>query len=164
MRFQKINQVNKKYDLPASRQTTESAKETQKLGEAFARNLFKNSNNKSAVVFALKGNLGGGKTTFLQGFAKELEVKDKILSPTFVIQKRFDINKNNFKNFYHIDCYRINKPEEILELDFKKIILNPENIVAIEWPEKIKKFLPQNTIFIEFDFIDANKRDIIIYE
>lgn len=150
MRFQKINQVNKKY-------TTKNAEETQKLGEDFAKNLLKNSNNKSAIVLALRGDLGGGKTTFLQGFAKGLGIEEKILSPTFVILKRFD-------NFFHIDCYRINKPEEILELGWKEIISDSKNIVAVEWPEKIEKYLPENTIFIEFNFIDNDKRDIIIYE
>jgi len=153
MRFQKINQVNKKY-------TTTSAQQTQKLGEYFARVIARSvvtKQSKYATVLALHGNLGGGKTTFLQGFAKGLGVKEKILSPTFVIMKRFE-------NFYHFDCYRINNPEDILELDWKKIISDCKNIIAVEWPEKIEKFLPKNTIFIEFNFIDTDKRDIIIYE
>ena len=54
--------------------------------------------------------------------------------------------------------------KDILELDFKKIILNPENIVAIEWPEKIKKVLPKKTIIIKFKLIDKNKREIILDE
>jgi tRNA threonylcarbamoyladenosine biosynthesis protein TsaE len=131
--------------------TTKNYKQTQKLGEIFAQKFFKTKGG----VIALSGNLGSGKTTFLQGFAKGLKIKENILSPTFVIMKRFG-------NFYHFDCYRINKPEEILELGFKKIISNPKNIVAIEWPEKIKDILPKNTIYINFKFVDENKRDIII--
>jgi len=132
---------------------TKNYKATQKIGEVFAKEILKLPKGKSAIVLGLKGNLGAGKTTFLQGFAKGLDVKEKILSPTFVILKRF-------KNFYHIDCYRLKNHKEVLELDFKKIISNPKNIVAIEWPEKIKKILPQNTIFIDFKFIDKNKREI----
>lgn len=135
--------------------------QTQNLGERFAKEIVKNGLQKTSVVLGLQGNLGGGKTTFLQGFAKGLGVNEKILSPTFVIQKRFEIN-NVFKNFYHIDCYRINKPEEILDLNFKKIILNPKNIIAIEWSEKIIKFLPQNTIFIDFKLIDKDQRKITL--
>ena len=116
--------------------------------------------NNSAVVFGLRGNLGGGKTTFLQGFAKGLGIKEKILSPTFVIQKRFKIKDSTFKNFYHIDCYRLKNTKEILELHFKEIIFDPKNIVAIEWPEKIKKVLPKDTIFIKFKFVGENKREI----
>lgn len=133
--------------------TTSSSSQTQKIGEDFAKKLQKDGFRKQAVVLGLTGNLGGGKTTFLQGFAKGLGIKEKILSPTFVIMKRFG-------NFYHIDCYRIGKPKEILELGFKEIISNPKNIVAIEWPEKIKKLLPKDTIFISFKFEDDNIRKI----
>jgi len=132
---------------------TNSSSATQKLGEDLAKDILKRGAKKQALVLGLTGNLGGGKTTFMQGFAKGLGIKDKILSPTFVIMKHFG-------NFYHIDCYRINKPEEILELGFEKIIADPKNIVAVEWPEKIKKFLPQDTIYIGFEFIDDNTRKI----
>ena len=147
--------------------TTKSYKETQKLGQNFAREILALSlpkgENDSAAVLALCGNLGGGKTTFLQGFAKGLGIKEKILSPTFVIIKKFKVSNRpvvkstlsrtfHDRYFYHFDCYRINNPEEILDLGFEKIISNPKNIVAIEWPEKIKKVLPKNIIKIDFKF------------
>ena len=135
---------------------TNSYKQTQKLGEKLAKTLLKKDAGKSAVVLGLQGDLGGGKTTFLQGFAKGLGVKEKILSPTFVIMKRF-------KNFYHIDCYRIKNEKDILELGFEEIISDSKNIVAIEWPERIKKRLPKSIIIIKFDFIDKNKREIAVY-
>lgn len=53
-----------------------------------------------------------------------------------------------FNNVYHLDLYRIHKPKELLDLGFKKIISDPENIVLIEWPERIKKLLPKNIIWI----------------
>ena len=137
--------------------TTKNFKETQVLGEKLAKEI---KNRKQAVVLGLQGNLGGGKTTFLQGFAKGLGIKEKVLSPTFVIMKRFKINIKHFKNFYHIDCYRLNGPKDIDELGIKDILLNPENIVAVEWSEKIKKRLPKLAIVIKFDFIDKNKREI----
>jgi tRNA threonylcarbamoyladenosine biosynthesis protein TsaE len=139
-------QVDKKY-------TTKSAKETQDLGSRFAKSLLVNLQIGKAVVLGLSGNLGGGKTTFLQGFAKGMGIKEKILSPTFVIMKRFG-------NFYHIDCYRLKNEKDILELGFEKIISNPKNIVAIEWPEKIKKALPKETIYINFKFIDEQTREL----
>lgn len=140
---------------------TTSYKQTQKLGEELALRLCSGRDyRKSAIVIGLSGNLGGGKTTFLQGFAKGLGIKEKILSPTFVIQKRFKIKNSKFSNFFHIDCYRFNKDEDILELGWKEIISNPENIVAVEWPEKIKKVLPKSTIFINFKFLDNKTREI----
>ncbi|MCK4473942.1 tRNA (adenosine(37)-N6)-threonylcarbamoyltransferase complex ATPase subunit type 1 TsaE [Candidatus Parcubacteria bacterium] len=134
---------------------TISPLQTKKIGEILAKEILKTKPLKTGFVIGLKGNLGGGKTTFLQGFAKGLGIKEKITSPTFVIMK-------NYKNFYHIDCYRIYKPKEILDLGFKKIISNPKNIVAIEWAERIKKILPKNTIWLTFEFIDKNKRKIMI--
>ena len=136
---------------------TKNFRETQKFGEKFAKDVLSLSQKKTAVAIALSGNLGAGKTTFLQGFAKGLGIKEKILSPTFVIMKRFKIKKGNF---YHIDCYRINNPKNILELDFEKIISDSKNIVAIEWPEKIKKLLPKKSVMIRYKLIDKNTREI----
>jgi len=154
---------------------TKNFEDTQKLGEDFAKKILAfrraQGKNRSALVFALQGDLGGGKTTFLQGFAKGLGIKEKILSPTFVIYKKFQIPpivKSTLSRvfydrcFYHFDCYRINKSEEILELGFNEIISDPENIVAVEWPEKIKKILPKNVFKIKFKFINETAREIII--
>jgi tRNA threonylcarbamoyladenosine biosynthesis protein TsaE len=146
--------------------TTNNYKQTQKLGEKFAKEIMlsRTSHNLTAsgsVILGLSGNLGGGKTTFLQGFAKGLGIKEKILSPTFVILKKFLAGKP-FKNFYHIDCYRLKSGKDILELGLKEILENPENIVAIEWPEKVKKILPKNIITINFKFIDKKTRELTI--
>ena len=138
---------------------TSSIKETQKIAEEFAKGCAKLSFAHRAVVVGLKGELGGGKTTFTQAFAKALGVKEKILSPTFVIFKKFKI-KN--KNLYHFDCYRIKNSKEILELGFKEIISDPQNIVVIEWADNIKKILPPNTIWINFKLINTTTRGIMI--
>lgn len=150
--------------------TTIKYKQTQKLGKEFAEEVLKLQPTEGAVVLGFSGNLGSGKTTFLQGFAKGLGIEEKILSPTFVVMKHFKFSRHsgippsgtNFKftDFYHIDCYRLKNEKDILELDFKNIIKNPRNIVAVEWPEKIKKALPKNIILVRFEFIDKNKREI----
>ena len=148
---------------------TKSAKQTKKLGESLALRLCSGQANeitrKFATVLALSGNLGGGKTTFLQGFAKGLGVKDKILSPTFVVMKHFKTSNYKLKTrnsvgFYHFDCYRLKDEKDIIGLGWKEIFSNPENIVAIEWPEKIKKALPKDIIKINFKFIDKNTREV----
>lgn len=137
--------------------------ETKKTGESLAKKILKNKNDKKAKVLALEGDLGGGKTTFLQGFAKGLGVKDKILSPTFVLMKKFEIPKNKkFKNFYHFDCYRIKSPKEILGLGFKEIISDPQNIIAVEWAERIKGILPSNKTLLKFNFLNKKNRKIWI--
>lgn len=143
---------------------SKSASQTRKIGELLAEEIVRTGKRKEkkAFILGLMGDLGGGKTTFLQGFAKGLGIKEKITSPTFVILKRFEIPDCGLKDFYHIDCYRIQKPKEILDLGFKKIVDNPENVMAVEWADKIKKILPKNIIILKFDFIDKNKRQIVI--
>ncbi|MDI6591701.1 MAG: tRNA (adenosine(37)-N6)-threonylcarbamoyltransferase complex ATPase subunit type 1 TsaE [Patescibacteria group bacterium] len=144
---------------------TSNPSQTKKLGEILAKEILKTKPKKTALVIGLKGVLGGGKTTFLKGFAKGLGIKEKILSPTFVIVKRFQLNNftiKQFNNFYHIDCYRIKKPKEILDLGFKEIIKNPQNIVAIEWADHIEKILPKDTLIIKFEFLEKNIRKIKI--
>ena len=110
---------------------------------------------KDSLVIGLVGDLGGGKTTFLQGFAKGLGIKEKILSPTFIIIRKI-------KNFYHIDCYRIKKAKELLDLGFRRIISSPGNIVAIEWADRVKSLLPKNYILVKFEFVGSDIRKITI--
>jgi tRNA threonylcarbamoyladenosine biosynthesis protein TsaE len=141
-----------------------SAAGTKRLG-CFLAGKKAGKKGRKALVFGLRGDLGGGKTTFLQGFAKGLGIKQKILSPTFLIMKRYQLNNwaiGQLGNFYHFDCYRIKKSKEILDLGFKKIISDSKNIIAIEWADRIQKIMPKNTIWIKFEFIDENKREIRI--
>lgn len=136
-----------------------------KMAEKFLLSC-RNSKEK-ALVIGLKGDLGGGKTIFVQGFAKGLRIEEKILSPTFVILRKFLITNqqspiSGFNHFYHIDCYRIQRPEELLELGFKEIVLNPENIVIIEWPNRVDRILPKEMIILRFEFIDKRTRRIVL--
>ena len=137
-----------------------SPTQTEIVGQKIAKEILKSPPPKRAVIIGLMGDLGGGKTTFLKGFARGLGIKQKILSPTFVIMRRFKIQDSRFKNFYHIDCYRIENPKEILALGFKEIISDPKNIICVEWADRIKKILPKNSIILKFKFVDKNKRRI----
>jgi tRNA threonylcarbamoyladenosine biosynthesis protein TsaE len=139
-----------------------------KKGDGYKNKMKSGGGQKGALIIGLEGDLGGGKTTFLQGFAKGLEIKEKILSPTFIIMRRFKIRVNScsnlckFANFYHIDCYRIKKPEEILDLGFREAMSSPRNIIAVEWAEKIKKILPKDIIWVNFEFINKKNRRIFV--
>lgn len=142
---------------------TSNSAQTKKLGEILAKKILKTRPKKSALVIGLEGELGTGKTTFLQGFAKGLGIREKILSPTFVIMKKFKILRENIVHwFYHIDCYRIQKPKELLDFGFKEIISNPENLIVIEWADCIKKIIPKNAIWIKFVFMNEKKRKITL--
>ncbi|MDI6717690.1 MAG: tRNA (adenosine(37)-N6)-threonylcarbamoyltransferase complex ATPase subunit type 1 TsaE [Patescibacteria group bacterium] len=131
---------------------TNSSVQTKNLAKSFAQDLNKGDLSEP-IIIALYGNLGSGKTTFIQGFLRELGVRRKITSPTFVLLKNYSIAKlPNYKKVYHFDCYRIKNPSEIIALNFKKIISNKNNIIFIEWPENIKKILPKNIIKINFKY------------
>jgi len=138
---------------------TNSAKATQKLAVKLIKDLARKKTN-GALVLGLVGELGAGKTTFIQGLAESLKIKERILSPTFVIMKRFAIGDKPFANLYHIDCYRIESPRELSALGFKEIIKDSKNLIVIEWAEKIKKILPKETLWIKFDHLGENKRKI----
>jgi tRNA threonylcarbamoyladenosine biosynthesis protein TsaE len=138
---------------------SKSPAQTRKLGKILAKEVLETKSEKGLVV-GLSGDLGGGKTTFLQGFARGLRIKEKVLSPTFVILRRLKIKSPRFKNLYHIDCYRIQKTKEILDLDFKNIVSSPQNIVVIEWSDRVRKILPKSSLILKFHFVDKNIRKI----
>lgn len=138
---------------------THSPAETKKWGERLAQNIVKNGPRHKAVVLGLSGELGSGKTTFLQGFARGLGIPKRILSPTFVLMKRFEIKgKSGFENFFHLDCYRIEKPKDLSCLGLKEIIQNSQNIVAVEWVGKAKEAFSPETILLKFEVLDNKKR------
>jgi tRNA threonylcarbamoyladenosine biosynthesis protein TsaE len=131
---------------------------TQRFAARLVRQILKQKPKKSgATAIALQGDLGAGKTAFTQGFLKTLGVKHHVTSPTFLIVRKYEIStplRRGFAHFhhaYHFDLYRIQESKELLDLDFKKIISDPHAIVLIEWPERIKKLLPKNTIWIHFE-------------
>ncbi|MFH1832581.1 MAG: tRNA (adenosine(37)-N6)-threonylcarbamoyltransferase complex ATPase subunit type 1 TsaE [Candidatus Levyibacteriota bacterium] len=148
---------------------TKSAEETQKIAKSLVRKI------KNGGVLALYGDLGSGKTTFTQGLAKELGIK-RIISPTFIIIRSYKIKnhpfgklrakiKNTIKNskiFYHIDLYRVERVTDVNNLGIEEIFENPQNIIVIEWAEKMKELLPKKRIDIYFEYLEENKRKIEI--
>ena len=113
-----------------------------------------------ATIIALRGDLGAGKTTLTQAIAKYLGVVEVFTSPTFVIAKFYDTKNDAYKNLVHIDAYRIEEPHELVILGWEEIVLNQENIVVIEWPEKIAAKIPARSINLYFDFVDEVTRKI----
>lgn len=151
---------------------------TAEIANEFVKNL--KSQNNSATIVGLYGELGSGKTTFMKYLAKALGVEEEIKSPTFVIMKRYEIRstkyevrkdlenlkletRNSFFDFLiHIDAYRIEKNEEMLNLGWQEIIADPQNLVCIEWPKLIEGIMPPHTkIFFEHGG-DENERKIKI--
>ncbi len=112
-------------------------------------------------IFALTGELGAGKTTFVQGFAKGLGIEEKVISPTFVLIRQHKIPQSK-KTLFHADLYRLDDTTNLQNLGLQEIWSNPNNIILIEWAEKIKGILPNNTTWVSFETKNSNIRKIII--
>lgn len=136
---------------------TQSFEETQKLGFDFAKDFV------GGEVIALHGDLGSGKTTFMQGLAKGLEIERNIISPTFIIMRSYEIKSKKhpqIKFLYHLDLYRIETEAEAIDLGLQDLIADPQNVVAIEWPDKVENLLPEKRWDIYFEYLKDDKRRI----
>lgn len=132
---------------------TKTAEETKNAGKVFAQALI------GGDIVALHGELGSGKTTFTQGLAAGLGVKDRIISPTFVVVRSHIFNKNGAKQLFHIDLYRVEKVDDLKEIGIEEM-LNDESIVIIEWPEKMEGLLPEKTKHVFFRYKTDTEREI----
>ena len=135
---------------------TKNAKETKEFGKKFGSSL------KGGEVIALVGDLGAGKTTFVQGLAEGLGLKSKIVSPTFILMRQYSLESG--LNFYHADLYRLegNVDHEVVNLGLPDIWEKKDNIVVVEWAEKSRELFPKNTIWINFDESSEDERRIKI--
>lgn len=117
-----------------------------------------------ATVLALYGDLGSGKTTFVQQLGKQLGITETIQSPTFVIMKRYVIHASRFTNIFHIDAYRLEKPEELARLGWVDILKEKNNLIVVEWAEQVEALLPEDSIRIKFKFVDETTREVEMVE
>lgn len=127
---------------------TKSPEETKNLGKEVGKLA------KPGDLLAFYGELGAGKTCFIQGISQELEVKDYVTSPSFTI-----VNEYQGKiPIYHFDLFRL-YTEEILELGYEEYFYG-EGLTVIEWAEKIEQLLPKEHLKIDIKFKDLYERTI----
>jgi tRNA threonylcarbamoyladenosine biosynthesis protein TsaE len=128
---------------------TNSPEETKKIGKEIGKLA------RPGDLLAFYGELGAGKTCFIQGISQQLEVKDYVTSPSFTI-----INEYQGKiPIYHFDLFRLNSAEEILELGYEEYFYG-EGLTVIEWAEKIEQLLPREHLKIDIKFKDRYERII----
>lgn len=141
--------------------TSKNLEETRDLAKRFVEVI---GRDEKALVVALDGDLGSAKTTFSQFIGEALGVKGAIQSPTFLIEKIYELHDKPWKHLVHIDAYRLDQPEELLHLGWKEMINRPDNLILIEWASRVESVLPPEAVRISFTFIDENTREIEIHE
>ncbi|MDD3101570.1 MAG: tRNA (adenosine(37)-N6)-threonylcarbamoyltransferase complex ATPase subunit type 1 TsaE [Patescibacteria group bacterium] len=119
---------------------THSEKQTLNLGKKIAKKLV------GGEVLALNGELGSGKTVLIKGIAAELGIKKHITSPTFVVMKIYSVKS---LKICHIDAYRLNSGQDLINIGVKDWSAKPNTVTVIEWAERVKNILPKDTITIK---------------
>jgi tRNA threonylcarbamoyladenosine biosynthesis protein TsaE len=136
-----------------------SAEETVKLGTQFAKDHLR-----SGSLVLLRGELGAGKTQFAKGIAEFFELREnEISSPTYALVNEYELSVNGIEKLYHLDCYRFEKPEELIELGVEEYLYPQHAVTIIEWPERIEAFLPKMRMEVLIEIIGNNQRKIIIH-
>ena len=140
---------------------TRNSKETKNLAKVLAGEI------RGGEIICLSGDLGAGKTTFTQGLLEALGAEGPYTSPTFVVIKnykgifnsQFSIHKQIEIN--HIDAYRINE-KDLLELGWQDFAGKKDCVTIIEWPERVKNLIPTEALWISFEWLSENEREITI--
>ena len=126
----------------------QSVEETQDLAKKLARNI------NPGITISLIGDLGTGKTTFTKGFARQMGIKDHVTSPTFKLISEYQGKKYKLN---HIDAYRMNGPEDFLNIGGEEYLLSKNSITIIEWGDLLNDILPSKTIRVNFERIKSPK-------
>ncbi len=117
---------------------------------------------KDAKLFAFHGEMGSGKTTLITLLCKKKGVKDVVSSPTFSIINEYHFFENNAeKKIYHLDLYRLNSMEDIIQAGVEDCIYSGA-ICFVEWPEKAPELLDENTVHVFIKIIDNATRQVKI--
>lgn len=141
-----------------------SPQETKRFAAEFAGDVLtgKFGERKHAFVVALSGELGAGKTTFVQGFARGLGLRGRVQSPTFVFVRRYSLEqRTRYTDFYHIDAYRVHGKKDLTGLGLKEVFADVGNLVFVEWAENVKGLLPNNTVWVKMKHGERENERVI---
>jgi tRNA threonylcarbamoyladenosine biosynthesis protein TsaE len=136
---------------------TNSAAATQALAAHLGRRLAA-AYPEAGAVLALSGDLGAGKTTFVQGLACGLGITVAITSPTFILVNRYRLPDG--RRLHHADCYRLkDAPLEMWDIGLDDLLAG-EDIVVIEWADRIPGLLPPDHLAVAFSYVDDTQRSL----
>jgi tRNA threonylcarbamoyladenosine biosynthesis protein TsaE len=117
-----------------------------------------------ATVLCLLGDLGAGKTTFVQTLARALGITQVVTSPTFGIMKRYSISQpgSRFTTLIHMDAYRIESEAELAPLRFSEVVGDTQGLICIEWADRIASALPDKRVTLVIENTVGTKRTITL--
>jgi tRNA threonylcarbamoyladenosine biosynthesis protein TsaE len=113
----------------------------------------------SARIIAISGEMGAGKTTFIQALCRVLGVSQIVTSPTFALVNEYFTNEG--ESVYHFDLYRIENPEELFDIGYEDYLFSGA-YCFIEWPEKASALIPAEALHVDIKVEDDEKRMIIV--
>jgi L-threonylcarbamoyladenylate synthase len=147
------------------KEKTDSEAKTKKLAQKIYQQFFKEVLESQALVVIMRGDLGTGKTVFAKGLGELF--KKELTSPTFVLMDEYQINQKPIKNIYHLDLYRLESDEEVVDLNLARF-LEKGNLILIEWGEKLSTFhtlKKANTAFflLQIEDLGGSKRGLKLY-
>ncbi len=139
---------------------TRNSEETKNLAKVLAMEI------RGGEIICLSGDLGAGKTTFTQGLLEELGAEGPYTSPTFTIMKEYNLSNQanqlvKLKAVYHIDAYRVNE-KDLLELAWQDFAGKKDCVTIVEWAERVKNLIPTEALWINFEWLTENEREITI--
>lgn len=128
-----------------------------------AKEILKIAGKLNFKLILLQGDLGAGKTSLTREIAKLLNSKEKVNSPTFVIQKNYKTGKNfyNFRKIAHFDLYRLESIKEIQDIGFFETLKEVQTLVIVEWPELLFGNV-KNYLSVAITELENNKRKFFI--
>ena len=129
---------------------TRSSEETKRLAVSLAPILVPGD------MIVLSGDLGAGKTTFVQGLAVGLGIAERVTSPTFVLMKEY---LGGRYPLMHLDIYRLNTIQDVIDLGYDEF-LDPSYVVAMEWGDMVEPLLPKEHLNVELKLIGGNTRTV----
>jgi tRNA threonylcarbamoyladenosine biosynthesis protein TsaE len=107
-------------------------------------------------VICLQGDLGAGKTTFVQGIAQGWGSLDTVTSPTFILVNEY--RRNDPDRLFHLDAYRLDSTPEAEQLDLESMLA--DGALLVEWPERMAALIPHHRLWIQFEHVDVEEREM----
>ncbi len=135
--------------------------DTQQVAREFLATLSSLSPSGSTIV-GLTGELGAGKSAFVKEVGFLLGVEEEIISPTYVILKRYNLKNGHWKFLIHIDLYRIDHVNELRSIRWEEVLGEQKALIMVEWPERAEGLFPIEATMVHLSILNENEREITI--